>query len=209
MTTGQDTPGQCPFDLIGERYEQSFQDRAAQVAEGDWLIGTLPAGARVLDVGCGSGVPTARQLSDAGLTVVGIDESATMLRLAGSRVPAATFVRQDVRALGPELGEFDAAVSFFALLMLGRKEIPAVLRAIRARLRGPRLLSLAMVLGDFDLAPISFFDVPLHVTAYPADQLAAVVSDAGFEVTGLRQVRAKVAPGRTESQVYLRAVATD
>jgi hypothetical protein len=38
-----------PFDLIGERYEQWFTDRAAQISEVDWLIGMLPAGARVLD----------------------------------------------------------------------------------------------------------------------------------------------------------------
>jgi SAM-dependent methyltransferase len=142
------------------------------------------------------------------MDVVGIDESATMLGLAGQRVPAATFLRQDIRHLGPALGEFDAVVSFFALLMLSKAEIAAVLRAIRDRLRGPGLLALAMVLGDFDRAPVSFLGVPLELSAYPADELAAVVGAAGFDVTRVGQVEARLGPDHTETQLYLRATRT-
>lgn len=55
----------------------------------------LPAGGRVLDVGCGSGA-LARKLVDAGYTVHGIDASPAMIDLARTHAPAASF---DVVAL--------------------------------------------------------------------------------------------------------------
>ncbi len=45
----------------------------------------------VVDAGCGSGV-WARQLSDAGYSVLGIDISASMIGLARKRAPAAKFL---------------------------------------------------------------------------------------------------------------------
>ena len=61
---------------------------------------------------------------------------------------------------------------------------------MRDLLRGPRLLQIAMVLGDFDRFPISFLGVPTEVCAYPPDELRQVVTDAGFEITELRGVAA-------------------
>lgn len=40
------------------------------------LAGLLPAGATVLDLGCGAGVPATRELADHGLRVIGVDFSA-------------------------------------------------------------------------------------------------------------------------------------
>lgn len=90
------------LDDIGEAYDASFTDREAQRERGRRLVAALPSGARVLDLGCGSGVPTARQLVDAGLDVVGIDESARMLGLAAATVPEAVLHHRDLRELGPE-----------------------------------------------------------------------------------------------------------
>jgi SAM-dependent methyltransferase len=195
----------APFDLIGERYDESFVDRAAQLEAGEWLIEQLPAGARVLDHGCGSGSPTAVQLAKAGLTVTGVDESSRMLELAGQRVPTGEFLRRDLRELGADLGQFDAVVSFFALLMLPRQDVVSVLRGLRERLRGPGLLVLAMVEGDFDAFPLSFLGVPIKVTAFPLEQLRQLVVQAGFEVLDLREVDVAAEQGRIERQQYLRA----
>jgi ubiquinone/menaquinone biosynthesis C-methylase UbiE len=63
------------FDQIGDRYDEAFPHRAGQVAAGEWLAAQLTPGSRVLDVGCGTGLPTARNLVDAGMHVTGIDIS--------------------------------------------------------------------------------------------------------------------------------------
>jgi predicted TPR repeat methyltransferase len=192
------------FDRIGEAYEQAFSDREAQLGLGRALIAGLPSRARVLDHGCGAGLPTARQLADAGLEVLGVDESERMLRLARERVPAARFEQRDLRDLDPALGTFDAATSFFALLMLPRADIPGVLTGIAARMREGGLLALGMVAGDLDAVEIEFLGVPMAVTAYPAPELSAVVAAAGFDVLQCDEVQVPGA-GSTETQQFLLA----
>jgi len=195
---------QAAFDQIGKRYDESFVERDAQLAEGAWLLEQLDRPARVLDLGCGSGLPTAKQLIDAGVEVVGTDESKVMLDLAATQAPGGQYLHRDLRDLS-DLGEFDAAVAFFSLIMLPKADIPLLLSGVRKLLRGPRLLQVAMVLGDFDRFPISFLGVPTEVCAYPPDELRQVVADAGFEITELREVAAEAEPNRIEVQLYLRA----
>lgn len=194
------------FDLIGRRYDESFVERDTQIAEVAWLIEQLPAGSRVLDLGCGSGLPTAKQLVGAGMSVVGVDESRVMLDLAEEQAPGADYRQGDLRDLD-ELGEFDAAVAFFALLMLPKSDIEATLRSLRARLTGPGLLLISMVQGDFDTFPVNFLGSPTTVSAYPPEALRTAIEEAGFTVDRLHAVEAVAEPGRVEVQLYVRATA--
>jgi SAM-dependent methyltransferase len=195
------------FDLIGERYEKTFVERTEQRRAGEWLLDRLPVRARVLDLGCGTGVPTAAQFAEAGVEVVGIDESERMLALARERVPRGRFLRRDMRELGTDLGDFDAVAAFFSLLMVPRADIVEVLEVIRRRLRGPRLLVLSMVYGDFDAFPVTFMGTSLRVSAYPPEQLSEVVRSAGFRIEREWEVSAEVEQGRVERQLFLCAVA--
>lgn len=208
MLCGVDSEPSVPaFDLIGKRYDESFVERDVQLAEGAWLIQQLPDGARVLDLGCGSGLPTAKQLLDAGVEVVGVDESAVMLQLAEQQAPGGRYLHRDLREID-DLGEFDAVVTFFALLMLPRQEIAPLLAKIREHLRGPRLLLMSMIHGDFDFFPINFLGASTFVSAYPPARLREMVTEAGYEVLELAEVEAEAEPGRIEVQQYLRARAT-
>ncbi len=190
-----DRSGQAEaFDAIGDRYDEAFPHKDGQLAAGRWLADALAPGSRVLDVGCGTGLPTGRQLVDAGHELVGIDISPGMLKLARSNVPTATFQQVDIVDLrsggryGPggsrELGEFDAVVAFFSLLMLPRPEIPYALRALRGLLRPGGLLALAMVEADVDDFAIPFLGNSVRVSGYLREELRRVVRDAGFEITG-------------------------
>jgi len=196
-----------PFDRIGKRYDESFVERDEQVAEGNWLITQLTPPARVLDLGCGSGLPTSKQLIDAGVEVVGVDESAEMLGLAKEQAPGGEYLHRDLRDIA-DLGEFDAAILFFSLIMLPKGDIPPLLSQLRSQLRGPKLLQIAMVLGDFDQFPIVFLGEPIGATAYPPDDLARVVERAGFECLNLREVKAEAERNRLEVQLFLRAKGT-
>jgi SAM-dependent methyltransferase len=199
VTTDQNVPA---FDLIGKRYDESFAERDLQLAEGAWLIQQLPDNARVLDLGCGSGLPTAKQLLDAGMEVVGVDESSVMLELAEQQAPGGRYLKRDIREFD-DLGEFDAAVAFFALLMMPRVDIPPLLEKLRELARW--IESHAGVHGDFDFFPVNFLGAPTSVSAYPPDKLRDVVADAGYEVLELTELEAEAEPGRIEVQQYLRA----
>ncbi|RVU19576.1 class I SAM-dependent methyltransferase [Streptomyces antnestii] len=187
-----DRTGQAEaFDAIGSRYDDAFPHKEGQLAAVDALLADLAPGSRVLEVGSGTGVPTSRQLVDAGHTVVGVDLSAGMLELARKNVPGAEFRQADLASLRPEVGEepgelgqFDAVTCFFTLLMLPRTEIPTALRLLRSMLRPGGRLALSMVEADLDDAEIPFLGHTIRVSGFLRDELRQVVRDAGLEITG-------------------------
>jgi SAM-dependent methyltransferase len=185
------------FDNIGEKYDEAFPHKEGQLAAGEWLIAELRPGARVLDAGCGTGLPTARQFLDAGLRVTGIDISEVMLQLARRNVPQAGLTTLDLTEIDSGLGTFDAATAFFSLLMLPRAEIAGALRRLRDVLVPGGLLAIAMVEADVDDVPIDFLGGPIRVTGYPRGELAAVVTTAGFDVLRIEDL--SYAPASTQA----------
>ncbi|MFE0251271.1 class I SAM-dependent DNA methyltransferase [Streptomyces sp. NPDC059010] len=198
------------FDAIGDRYDEAFPHKEGQVASAEWLIRSLPAGARVLDLGCGTGIPTALQLSEAGLDVVGVDLSDGMVALARKNVPGGVFHRADIADLRPggpvDLGRFDAVVAFFSLLMLPRAEIPLALRTVHHLLAPEGLFALSMVEADVDDFMIPFIGTTIRVSGYLRDELREVVEAAAFEI--VEETSYTYAPSaadvQPEVQIFLR-----
>lgn len=202
------------FDRIGARYDEAFPHKEGQLAAGEWLINRLSPGSRVLDVGCGTGLPTARQLAEAGYAVTGIDISDGMLQLARRDVPMATFRQLDVAGLpakGIAEGGHDAVVAFFSLLMLARDEIPATLRTLRTLLTPGGYLLLSMVEADIDEMPLQFLGNRVWVSGYLRDELRQMVEDAGFDVLDVQAL--SYAPATTtvppEVQLFVYAARDD
>ena len=98
------------------------------------LVAALPAGARVLDAACGTGKywPT---LLEAGLEVVGTDQSQAMLDVAIGKHPEVTVHRvalQDLAAAGPT--GFDAVLCIDAMENVGPEDSPGVVVGLRGSL---------------------------------------------------------------------------
>lgn len=191
------------FDRIGEHYDEAFPHKDGQLAAGEWLLERLAPGSRVLDAGCGTGIPTARQLVEAGHKVTGLDISDEMLRLARRDVPDGEFRRLDIADMDPYLGDFTAVVAFFSLLMLPRAEIPSVLTKIHGLLEPDGHFVLSMVEGDLDDTLIHFLGSPVRVTGYVRDELRRLVTAAGFEVVDLRHLSYAPASTRLSPEVQL------
>jgi SAM-dependent methyltransferase len=109
---------------------------------------------RVLDLGCGNGVPATRMLAER-FDVTGVDISDVQIARARQLVPRATFLRADISTVQFSPASFDAVVSFFALIHVPVDEQPELLRRISGWLR-PGGLFLATVghhswtgIGDF------------------------------------------------------------
>jgi cyclopropane fatty-acyl-phospholipid synthase-like methyltransferase len=100
----ESTGGGRPHGIVGAGYDlvsHLYQDDAGTVGEQvrrpglQRLRQLLPAGASVLDLGCGAGVPVARDLT-VDSAVTGVDVSAVQINRARRLVPAATFVQADM-----------------------------------------------------------------------------------------------------------------
>ena len=80
------------------------------------LAALLPAGGSVLDLGCGAGVPAARDLVDRGFNVTGIDISEVQIERAQRLVPGGRFICADMATWDASAGSFDAIISLYALI---------------------------------------------------------------------------------------------
>jgi SAM-dependent methyltransferase len=130
---------EADYDALAEDYAAYRADRNGT----DWRLGYPAvvealgpvAGKRVLDFGCGAG-HFGRLLADGGATVVNVDKSPEMVRLAGENNPAsAAFVRHAPLSELVE-GEVDAVTANFVFCAIFRnKEVSEALAEILAVLR--------------------------------------------------------------------------
>jgi cyclopropane fatty-acyl-phospholipid synthase-like methyltransferase len=131
------------YDTISLAYRGDDARAAASSAEDTsrytgWvaeLAGLLRPGARVVDLGCGAGIPATRQLADHGLRVIGVDFSTVQLRRARRLVPAARLVQADMTTLHLQPASTDAVVSFYALIHVPVPDQQALFPRIRDWLR--------------------------------------------------------------------------
>jgi 2-polyprenyl-3-methyl-5-hydroxy-6-metoxy-1,4-benzoquinol methylase len=119
------------YDAVSYLYRDGDDDTDdRRRAWTDRLLRRLPAGARVLDLGCGCGVPAARDLAAAGLAVTGVDLSDVQIERARGLVPSATFQRADATEVSFPDGSFDAVVCLYMLIHVPLDEQPALLGRI-------------------------------------------------------------------------------
>jgi 2-polyprenyl-3-methyl-5-hydroxy-6-metoxy-1,4-benzoquinol methylase len=115
------------YDLLSLRYRG---DNEFPQHYGPWIehvLRGIPPRGRVLDLGCGCGVPVARELAKHGATVTGVDISEVQIARARQLVPAATFLRADLADVIFAAASFDAACSFYALIHLPASDQRAVI----------------------------------------------------------------------------------
>lgn len=168
------------YDTIGVNYDQAFPHKEGQVECTRQLLERLEPGARVLDLGCGTGLPTARELVAAGCRVTGVDFSPVMLDSARSNVPEAEFLQVDMVDLDPSPGQYEAVAAYFSLLHLPKARMREVLLLLHGILVPGGLLAVAMVEADVDDIPITFLGQRIRVTGFPRYELSALLEECGF-----------------------------
>ncbi|MCX5401838.1 class I SAM-dependent methyltransferase [Streptomyces sp. NBC_00102] len=176
------------FDALGARYEQAFADAPAHRESLRELTARLAPRSRVLDVGSGTGRPTAEVLVAAGHEVHGVDVSPVMVELAARQVPGASFVHADVRGLALAEASFDAVCVYFSLLQMTRAEQGALLARLAVALRPGGLLAVATVPLDVEGVDAVFMGRPVRVTSFDGPAFTALVAGAGFTVLSDRSV---------------------
>jgi cyclopropane fatty-acyl-phospholipid synthase-like methyltransferase len=173
---------QAAYDALGARFGE-WGERV----EGDpWtrfvdeLAERLPAGARVLDLGCGNGTKISRLASR--FEVVGVDLSEEQLRLARANAPEATFVHGDLSELDFAAHSFDAVTALYSIVHVPREDHRALFERILAWLKpgGSFLTSLSHVGGE-DRTD-EWLGVEMFFSGFDADTNRRLVRDAGFEL---------------------------
>lgn len=81
----------------------------------------IPEGGKVLDAGCGGGLPITKYLSER-FDVIGIDISEKQIELAKKNVPEAHFLRKDMTKLDFPKEFFDGILAYYSVIHVPREE---------------------------------------------------------------------------------------
>jgi SAM-dependent methyltransferase len=174
------------FDAVGHGYEDAFGRPPAVDEAVRLVLDRLPAHARVLDIGSGTGRPVAEDLAAAGHDVVGVDVSAAMVDIARRQVPQARFEHADIREWESEDASWDAVCAFFPFLQMTRAEVTAVLARIARWLKPGGVLALLTVPMDVEDLEVPFLGHTVRLTSFAAPDLVDRVERAGLTVLDTR-----------------------
>jgi len=94
-----------------------------------WLEPKLAPGSRVLDLGCGIGIPVARELARQ-FNVYGVDISPVQVERARQLIPQTEFQCADITELDFPPDRFEAVVAFFSIIHIPVEEQPTLFDAI-------------------------------------------------------------------------------
>jgi len=101
------------FEQVAELYDRARPGYPPQVFDDLVSLAQLHAGARVLEIGCGTGKAT-RDLVARGLDVTCVELGDDLAAVARRNVPEAEIVTANFETWEPERAEFDAVVAFTA-----------------------------------------------------------------------------------------------
>lgn len=178
------------YDDIAARYLAERPTEAADVERLDDLLDRLPARARVLDAGCGAGVPVTSRLLARDFPTVGLDISVAQLVLAQELVAASKPVQGDLSEVPFRDASFDAVVSHYAVIHVPRDDHPAVFAEVRRVLKpgGWTLLCLGARDNPGDHDPESWLGAPMFWSHYDAPTNVRLVRDAGLDIVDDRVI---------------------
>ena len=108
---------QTGYDEIVERYVEWASDTRIEERERytSTILDKLPPRAKVLDLGCGSGLPTTSRLAER-FDVLGVDLSQRQIDSARMNVPSAHFICSDMDALKFPDASFDGIAAFYSII---------------------------------------------------------------------------------------------
>jgi SAM-dependent methyltransferase len=172
------------YDCIAETYRARANATGpnARTPYIDLLLSRLATGAAVLELGCGTGEPTARELATR-FAVTGVDLSGHSVALAREGVPNATFLHADMASLMFPPASFDAVVAFYSIIHLPRAEHAPLLGKIATwlRPRGIFIATLGAGATEHGYAD-DWHGAPMYWSHFDSETNRGLVRSTGLEI---------------------------
>ncbi|MBN2075196.1 MAG: class I SAM-dependent methyltransferase [Dehalococcoidales bacterium] len=146
------------------------------------LIDRLEENSRILDIGCGSGMPVTQVLTTK-FEVTGVDISEEMLKRAQVNVPKAQFILGDIMSVELPPSHFHAVVSYYTVFHIPREEHPELFRKIhRWLMPGGYLLASVALDNEADYTEDDFFGVTMYWSNYSLVEYQDIITSSGFSI---------------------------
>jgi len=190
------------YDALGDAYRATdAPDDGPRAWFLEEALARIPAGAEVLELGCGPGWDAIVLAEDRSYT--GVDISTTMLALARNRVPTGTFLEHDLTVLELPEDSFDAVVALYVFGHIPAAEHVSVYGRVAAWLRPGGVLCASFPLTPGDDVEADWLGVPMFFGGIGRVATQDALRAAGFDLE-LAEVRTNPDPmGGTESFLWV------
>jgi ubiquinone/menaquinone biosynthesis C-methylase UbiE len=166
------------WDDIAETYAQRRDPDGSDAALIEDLLASCPPDPVVLDVGCGDGARTLRNLPEGAL---GLDISRRGLELATETVPGARLLQGEMTTLPVDDTAVDAITAYHAVFHVHRDDHPAVYREFERVLRPGGTLLMTLPGGRVHSVRSGWMGGSMLFSAPGRDRTLAQLREAGFE----------------------------
>jgi len=171
------------YDAMGETFA-AWREEIVGDPRREWedeLVSRLEPGARLLELGCGSGPPETRRLARR-FRLTGVDISPQQVERARAAIPEAEFVCADFTELALPAGSFDAVASFYAFNHVPRDLLGPLLASIHGWLVPGGWLLTAFGQSDLEGWTGEFLGAQTYFSSFPPEINSRLVRDAGFTI---------------------------
>ncbi len=191
------------YNAIAASY---FRERARNAPDIEFvkdLARRLPPDARVLDAGCGAGVPLAEVLTHS-CHIVGLDLATAQIGLARHFVPLGDFLCGDITAPPFRDRTFAAIVCVYAMIHVPRDEHIRLLSEFRRLLEPDGILLICMGVDDLLEDVADYHGARMYWSHYDAETNLKLLRGARFEILWSKIVEDATSPGSSHLFVMAR-----
>ena len=171
------------YDALGGAYlswASGFADPPRDRMLNEFSTRMAP-GARVLDLGCGPGLPSTQALASR-FDVTGVEISEAQLEAARRNVPAASFVHGDMTQVDFPPESFDGVTAFYAISHVPRDEHGPLFERIARWLVPGGLFLATLGSGDNPDWTGEWLGQPMFFSSHDADANRRLLSAAHFDL---------------------------
>jgi ubiquinone/menaquinone biosynthesis C-methylase UbiE len=131
------------YNTIAKNYSKNFSKPSEHLKD---FLKLLPKKGNILDIGCGAGNDS-NFIKSKKFTVMGIDTSKEMLRIARNNYPEIKFSLEDMRRIKFKKNKFDGIISSYSIIHIPKNEILKTLKILNIILKNKGFIYISLHLG--------------------------------------------------------------
>jgi ubiquinone/menaquinone biosynthesis C-methylase UbiE len=145
------------------------------------LIVKLKPESKILDIGCGAGVPIDKFLIENGFDVTGIDISPKQIKLAQKNNPKGNFLVKDMSKINFPKNSFNAIISFYAIFHIKREDHQKLFNKLFSILKPNGYLLVTMGYEEWE-GTEDFHKVKMFWSHYGVEKNLEIIKNSGFKI---------------------------